>query len=165
MHPLESVDHLNPRPGLRRWIAPNTAMTEGSRWKEAWASIHHDGSVTIATAIGGHRTRNGHLPGERIESSAIECAVADFMALIRAVSKELGLGEYEVRVGVEWSGETSLAFDGTSLPIARYTPVAATVRADVDDARFFHQVHDLAEDCVNQGGIMHLEVVGPPPED
>lgn len=40
VHPLESVDRSNPRPGLRRWVAVNTATGERSTWKEAWLSIH-----------------------------------------------------------------------------------------------------------------------------
>lgn len=59
IHPLESVDHLNPRPGLRRWVAVNTATSESSRWKESWVSVHHDGSAALATAVGGHRSRDG----------------------------------------------------------------------------------------------------------
>ncbi|WP_344067590.1 ATP-binding protein [Nostocoides vanveenii] len=49
MHPLENVNALSPRPGLRRWVTANTAIGERSLWREAWASLHHDGSVTIAT--------------------------------------------------------------------------------------------------------------------
>lgn len=55
IHPLENVDRDNPRPGLRRWVAVNTATGEHSVWREAWMSIHHDGSVTVAAAVGGHR--------------------------------------------------------------------------------------------------------------
>jgi hypothetical protein len=171
IHPLESVDYLNPRPGLRRWVARNTATAETSRWRETWASVHHDGSVTIATAIGGHRTRDDHLPGERIRASAIEGAIADFMALARAAGRFLKTDEYETRIGIEWNGDSpliiqadDLALDGTSLPIARYSPVAATVRTHADEASFAHQVHDLAEDCVNQGGIMDLQLIRPPTE-
>ena len=64
IHPLESIDRHNPRPGLRRWVAVNSATGEGSAWKEAWASIHHDGSVTIAAAVGGHRmSSDGYFDG------------------------------------------------------------------------------------------------------
>ncbi|MGN2642116.1 AlbA family DNA-binding domain-containing protein [Nocardia takedensis] len=41
-HIFETIDRHNPRPGLRRWIAPTT--TDRARWGEAQASIHHDGS-------------------------------------------------------------------------------------------------------------------------
>jgi len=51
IHPLESVDRLNPRPGLRRWVAVNTATSGHSVWKESWASIHHDGSVSAPSRI------------------------------------------------------------------------------------------------------------------
>jgi hypothetical protein len=31
MHPLENIDRLNPRPGLRRWVAPNSATGDSLR--------------------------------------------------------------------------------------------------------------------------------------
>ena len=90
IHPLESVDRHNPRPGLRRWVAVNTATGDRSTWKEAWLSIHHDGSVTLAAAVGGHRmSSDGYFEGSQIQSAAIECAVADFMGLIRATAEEM----------------------------------------------------------------------------
>ncbi|WP_231914454.1 hypothetical protein [Rhodococcus sp. LB1] len=172
-HPLESVDRLNPRPGLRRWVAANTQKAEADRWKEAWASIHHDGAVTLAAAIGGHpiaRDRNN--PGDHIDSPALECAVADLMGLIRAVSERRGTNEYEVRVGIEWKLGTPLilqtadpfghTYTGSSLPIARYAPVSTTVRADADSLDFYQQVHDLAEDCINQGGLANVQMIRPP---
>lgn len=174
MHPLDSVDLLNPRPGLRRWVAPNTATTENTRWKESWASIHHDGSVTIATAIGGHRSGDGkrQSPGEWVDSAAIEAAVADLMGLVRATSEQLGTSEYEVRIGIEWMGTAHLLihtvdgsgflFDGTSIPLGRYTPVTMTVLADAESVDFYHQVHDLAEDCINQGGVTNVRMIHPP---
>ncbi|GAB2829185.1 hypothetical protein GCM10027176_36730 [Actinoallomurus bryophytorum] len=101
VHPLESVDRLNPRPGLRRWVAVNTATGGRSVWKESWASIHHDGSVTLAAAVGGHRmSSDGYFEGWQIESSAIECAVADLMALVRATAEATDNDEYAVRVGI-----------------------------------------------------------------
>jgi hypothetical protein len=170
IHPLETVDRLNPRPGLRRWVAPNTATTDTSRWKEAWASVHHDGSVSIAAAIGAHRIGpDTFSPGSLVQSSAVECAVADLMGLVRAVGQRRTLTEYEVVVGIEWTGaellaiqavdQLGFAFDGHSIPLARYTRVVATVRADVDDRRFLDQVHGLALDCVNQGGISTLRLI------
>jgi len=57
IHPLESVDRDNPRPGLRRWVAVNTATDDRSFWREAWMSLNDGGSVTLAAAIGGHRVR------------------------------------------------------------------------------------------------------------
>ena len=173
IHPLESVDRLNPRPGLRRWVAVNTATGERSKWKEAWASIHHDGSVTLAAAVGGHRiSSDGYSEGWQVESSAIECAIADLMALIRATAEATDNDEYDVRVGIDWAGEQPLTilttdnhgftYDGVSTPLHRYTPVETTVNA-VEPASDFHwHVHDLAQDCVNQGGISNLMMIRPP---
>lgn len=167
IHPLESVDRLNPRPGLRRWVAVNTAREESAAWKESWATIHHDGSVTLATAIGGHRSgSNTSWEGWQIESVAIECAIADLMALVRATAGATDNDEYDLRVGIRWTGEHPLKiltkdtfghpYEGVSTPLYRYTPVETTVNA-VEPAPDFHRhVQDLAQDCLNQGGISNM---------
>lgn len=44
-------------------------------------SIHHDGSVTVAAAVGGHRmSSDAYFEGWQVESVAIECAIADLLA-------------------------------------------------------------------------------------
>ena len=173
VHPLESVDRDNPRPGLRRWVAVNTATGERSMWKEAWLTIHHDGSVTVAAAVGGHRmSSDGYFDGRQVESAAIECATADLMALVRTTAETTGDDEYDLRVGIEWAGEQPLtiltkdtmgfAYDGVSVPLHSYTPVDTTMNAAESAADFFWRVHDLAQDCVNQGGISNLLMIRPP---
>lgn len=168
LHPLASVDRDNPRPGLRRWVAVNAATSERSRWKEAWASIHHDGSVGLAAAVGGHRkSQDGHYEGSEIDSSTVECGIADLMGLVRATAAATGNDDYDVRVGIEWLGSdplTILAVDiygfpyGDPIPLHRYTPVGASVNAAASDQDFQRQVHDVARDCVNQGGISNLRL-------
>lgn len=176
VHPLESVDRLNPRPGLRRWVAVNTATGESSIWKESWASIHDDGSVTLATAVGGHRKRGGgYFEGWQVESSAIECAIADLMALIRTTAEATGNDEYDVRVGIASTGGNPLViltkdtqgytYDGVSTPLHHYTPVETTVNAIEPALDYFWRVHDLAQDCVNQGGISNVLMICPPDRD
>ncbi|MEO3763902.1 ATP-binding protein [Streptomyces sp. B8F3] len=175
IHPLESVDRLNPRPGLRRWVAVNTATGERAVWKESWVAIHHDGSVTLAAAVGGHRNRDGYFEGWQVESSAIECAIADLMALVRTTAGATGNAEYEVRVRIDWNGEDPLSiltvdtfgflYHDVSTPLRRYTPVETTVNAGEPDLDYHWHVHDLAQDCVNQGGISNLLQIRPPEPD
>jgi hypothetical protein len=172
IHPLENVDRLNPRPGLRRWVAMNAATSERSLWREAWASIHHDGSVTLAAAIGGHRVEGGYAEGWQIDAASIECAVADLMALVRATAAASATTDYDIRIGIDWTGEHLLVietvdrhgfrFNGTSIPIQIYTPVETTVTAAAADEEYLQQVHDLAQDCVNQGGISDLRLIKQP---
>jgi hypothetical protein len=170
IHPLESVDHLNPRPGLRRWVAVNTATSESSQWKESWVSVHHDGSATLATAVGGHRSSSdGYFEGRQIESSAIESSVADIMALVRATAEATDNDEYDIRLGIDWTGErplsilttdqTGFIYDAVSTPLHRYTPVNITVNAIGSDPDFHTQVEELALDCINQGGISNLRTI------
>lgn len=176
VHPLECVDRHNPRPGLRRWVAVNTATGDRATWKEAWASIHHDGSVTLAAAVGGHRmSSDGYFEGWQVESSAVECSIADLMGLIRATANATGNDEYDVRVGIEWAGDQPLTiltkddfghpYEGVSTPLHRYTPVETTVNAVESDLDYYWQVHDLAQDCVNQGGISNVRMIHPPERD
>lgn len=173
LHPFESVDRGNPRPGLRRWVAVNTGTEDLSQWREAWAAVHHDGSVTLAASVGGHRkSTGGYFDGGEIEARAVEGAVADFTALVRATAAAQNHGEYDVRVGIEWTGEQPLSvltidghgytYDGVSTPLSAYTPVRAMIDPGSSDAEFHAQVYRLAEDCVNQGGITHLHVIAKP---
>lgn len=173
MHPLGNIDRVNPRPGLRRWVAPNNATVDSSRWREAWVSVDHDGSVTLAASVGGHRSGgDSQFEGWEVESRAIEAAVADFAALIRATAAGLHHGEYDVCVGVAWTGGQPLTiltvdghgftYDGVSTPLSSYTPVRSTINAAASDAEFHQQVHELAQDCVNQGGITYLHVITDP---
>ncbi|MCP2182202.1 AlbA family DNA-binding domain-containing protein [Prauserella alba] len=173
VHPLENVDRLNPRPGLRRWVAVNTATGERSEWKEAWASLHHDGSATLAAAVGGHRTSgDSYSEGSQVQSTTIECCIADLMALVRATAHATGNDEYDVQVGIVWTGgepltilttdNHGLPYDGVSTPLHRYTPVTTTVNAAASDLDYYWYVHDLAQDCVNQGGISNVHMIRPP---
>ncbi|MBN9177826.1 MAG: putative DNA binding domain-containing protein [Microbacterium sp.] len=173
IHPLDNVDQHNPRPGLRRWVAVNTATGDRSTWKEAWASIHHDGSVTLAAAVGGHRmSSDAYFEGWQIESAAIECSIADLMALVRVSAEATDNDEYDIRVGIEWTGEQPLTilttdnqgftYDGVSTPLHRYTPVETTVNAVEPALDYYWHVHDLAQDCVNQGGVSNVRMIQPP---
>lgn len=176
IHPLDNVEHHNPRPGLRRWVAVNSATGDRSRWREAWASVHHDGSVTLAAAVGGHRmSSDGYFDGWQVESAAIECAVADLMALLRTTAETTDNDEYDIRLGIEWTGEQPLmiltkdnmgfTYEGVSIPLHHYTPVETTVNATEPAADFFWHVHDFAQDCVNQGGVSNVLMIQPPARD
>jgi len=176
IHPFENVDINNPRPGLRRWVAANTATGERSRWKEAWISLHHDGAVAVAVAVGGHRwSSDGYFEGGQVESSAIEAAIADVMALVRRGSAGTGNDDYDIRVGIEWSGDgpmtiltrdtSNQVYDGASIPVFRYTPVETTIDAAASDFDYYWSVHDLARDCINQGGISNVLLIQPPEVD
>lgn len=170
IHPIEYVDHLNPRPGLRRWLAPTTIEQDTSAWKEAWASVHFDGSTTLVGAVGGAPKGPGEFdPGWRVESSRCERFVADLMALVRAVEAHFSAGDYELRVGIEWTGDDPLViatkdqhgfgYEGTSTPLSAFTPIRTTIQTDVDDQEFAGQLLDLALDVVNHGGISHLRAI------
>ena len=174
IHPLESVDRSNPRAGLRRRVAVNSAIEESSRWKESWISVHDDGAISLVTHIGGHPIGSDeYLEEWRIEATAIESAIADLMALLRTTAQTLGTHEYDVQVGVEWGGDEQLvlltkdqfgySYDGGAVPLHRYTPVRTTVDASASAEDFYWQVHDLAQDCINQGGVEHVRSIQPPP--
>lgn len=167
IHPLTNVDRYNLRTGLRRWNAP-TAAWGTNRWKEAWASAHHDGSVSIIAALGAHPVqRDGNHPGGTVEGIDLEAAVADFMGLIRSAAEHSGADEYEVKVGIEYSNPSDplviLTVDNQGFPFSettmKFIPVLATVNAAADDDDFHRQAFELAEDCLNQGGVTRLRLI------
>lgn len=179
-HPLENVDYLNPRPGLRRWVAVNTAVSKNANWGEAWVSIHHDGSVALAAAIGAHPSgpnwgnADNHFAGWEVQATTIECGVADMMALLRTTAQTTGAEEYDVRVGIDWKGDQPLLiltqdtmgfiYSDVSTPLHSFMPVETTVNGQASESAFAGHVHDVAQDCVNQGGISNLLVIKPPVE-
>lgn len=173
-HPLENLIRSSPRTGLRRWTVPNAA-TGGVSWREAWAEMHFDGSVTLAAALGGHRSglQGATLQGNEVESRGIECAVVDFLSLVHALGLHLGHDEYGVRIAIELATSEPLevcrydtfhqgAVSGTQ--VASYVPVCASVDASASDGDFHQQLFQVAEDCVNQGGVNHLVIIRPAPE-
>ncbi|MFF0516167.1 helix-turn-helix domain-containing protein [Streptomyces sp. NPDC004250] len=175
VHPLENVDRLNPRPGLRRWVAVNTAVSTHSSWGEAWASVHHDGSVTLAAAVGAHPSGRGwdapgnSFAGWEVQTTAIECGVADLLAMLRTTAQVTGVDEYDVRVGIEWKGDHPMLtldtmgfiYRDVSTPLHTFTPVETTVNGQAAEDDFAGRVYEIAQDCVNQGGISNLLLIKP----
>lgn len=130
----------------------------------------------MTTAVGGHRTSGGgHFEGWQVESSAIECAIADLMALVRTTAEATANDDYDLRVGIAWTGADPLmllttdtqgfTYDGVSTPLHHYTTVETTVNASEPDLDYFWHVHALAQDCVNQGGISNVLMIRPPDRD
>jgi len=174
VRPLEIVDRRNPRPGLRRQVA--AGLPSNPSWLDAQVSIHFDGAVSVAFALGGLRSGpDDYYPAWEFDSTAVEGAVADFMALVREVGAELGSVDYEVRIGIDRIGTErmimhsldghGLRYSGASTPIYRFIPVEATVEVGDTDEGWFHQVRELARDCINQGGLTSLQTLASCPRE
>lgn len=166
IHPLESVDCLNPRPGLRSWVLPSSSESESTRWHEAWVSIHDDGAVSVAAALGGHRTNDGYSSGEVIATSALETAIADLLAVVGKVSSQVTAEDYDVRFGVEWAGEAPLTFETISgwgsyaaTSLAAYAPISATIPTSAGSNDYYDTVHGLVRDAVNQAGVQEPQMM------
>lgn len=158
---FEGIDVYNPRPGLRRWIAPSLHdMARG--WLEAWAGVHDNGSVTLAAAIGGHRTdTNEYAKGHEVRLELMELFAADLMTLVRAMAVYRGTADYELKVGLDWSGQELIIHQAPDrfsrtrsikMQHAAFNAITTSVQPEVDDNAFLLQIRDLATDLVNQGG-------------
>jgi len=99
-------------------------------------AIHGSGAVSLAHAIGGYTLPGSEttLQGNRIRSRNIECSVADLMALLREVGEVLGVtSEYNVVLGIEWTGDGPLIIEANDvheprstnapIPLARHTKI------------------------------------------
>lgn len=172
LHPLQYVDRNNPRPGLRRRVAMYSHPQDELRRFESWAAFHNDGSVAIASALGGGYSKAGRDPDNVVSCVAVEGAVADLVGMVKAVSERSGGNEFEVRVGLEFEGLGPLVISALdqwgysdlddSINLAHFVPVEVAIRADANADDLHWQVHDLAEDCVNQGGVYRVSSITPP---
>lgn len=172
-HIIESTDHTNPRPGLRRWTAVDQVRDEDAPWCGAWASVHHDGSVSLVGPVGGLRAGQEFVcETHDVMQWELENAVVDLAALVRSGNKVLGHDEYDVRIGIEWTGTEALrvmevgwgghAYADRSIPMRIFSPVRTTLAPAMGAADLQRAVHTLAEDCINQGGLTELIVVKKP---
>lgn len=170
IHPFGGMQTFGPRPGLRRWVF-DSSSGERTAWREARGSIHDDGAVTVASAIGGHRTHGGEYhPGSTVEATAIECAIADLSALIRAAAERRGANEYEVRIGIEWSGDDPMTFLGNSgwnsyaaATVPAYRALEAVLAATDDPVAHHRATYELATDAINQAGVRRPQMMTQPP--
>lgn len=172
-HIFEATDHVNPRAGLRRWTAVDQVRDDERPWCGAWASVHHDGSVSLVGPVGGLRAGPESMcePHDLLQWE-LENAVVDFAALVRSGHRVLGHDEYDVRIGIEWTGAEVLrifevswnghAHANRSIPLRRYSPVRTTLAPALPMADFQRAVRILAADCINQGGLTELIVVKEP---
>lgn len=167
--PLQGADHLNLRPGLRRWTARARLARDPAL--HAWTSVHQDGSVTLSAALYGNPNPSAshvlQLEPAEVPTSLVETLVANLVSLIGQVGPRVGAMEYDVRIGLAWPQNRPLTFlplgpdsdliDKEDAPrIRRFEPVEAMISLDSGPDDVLHQVRDLAIDCVNQGGVDHL---------
>lgn len=181
VRPLEVVDRDNPRRGLRRWTV-SSRYDFPADWRTGRMSVHDNGAVSVLMSAGGHRdaTGEGWYPGGRVRSSLIEGSISDWLGMLWETAKATGIAsEYDAVLGIvydgapgeardpifiettDWSGHP---FDGTSVPLARFTPVRTSLRLDVDKETYVEQVYEVACDALNQGGVQNVKLI-PGPEE
>lgn len=127
--------------------------------------IGDTGTVTLAGAVGAFpRSPGDYRPGNEVLLSAVECALADFLGLLRATAAQLHIDDYDVQFGVVWDGATDpLQFVMPSQvgPFVgepreekvHFVPVVATLAMYVDDDAFHRDAYELARDCANQAAV------------
>jgi hypothetical protein len=170
--PLKVVDTFNPRAGLRRQVF--RASGGASQWDEAWVTMHDDGAVTLCGVVSSPMRQGEEADPEfkRVKSVSVEAFVSDFMALVFASGEHHRLDDFDVMLGIEWRRVSKLlfetvdafghTFDGTSVPLGRYSNVTSTVSTRTSAEAYHRAVYDLALDAVNQGGITVLRCVNRP---
>lgn len=175
VHPLVTVQHGDIRRGLRRWVIGQRGGAS-SAWRDAWFEIHDNGAVTLAAAVGAHRVSQGYvLEGDEIGVDAVEAAVSDFLAVVRETASREGIGEYDLRIGIELGSGEDMVFGEASpiwgrdfsraRPIRRFVPVEVTINALRSEHDFHSDVFAIVRDCVNQGGVTDPTAMKAPPSE
>lgn len=161
-HPLHhgvNVDVL--RPGLRSWVAPRRSTGGIPSPTDATASIGDTGTITLSAAVGAHNRADDQSPGgHEVVMEAVECALADFLGLLRATAAHLPVIDYDLQFGIAWTGEQDLQLlrprrlgHGFGEPFREtvpFIPVHATLATHVDDGTYQREAYELARDCANQ---------------
>lgn len=172
-HAFDALDFHRPRKGFRRWAA--VAEWSEERLLDGHAAVHDSGAVTLGWLAGGKRLprKLEDLPGHEITSRDLEVFVGDFMALVKSVADDGQAGDVDVRIGVEWDGQPSVAcwevndYRHAALPAhafgERFTPIRATISTLAGDAEYFEGARALALDCASQFGLTTLGVFASPP--
>lgn len=176
VQPLDWLDRSNPRPGLRSWKARFSRDSDSTRWREAEAEIGDDGSILLASAMGGGRSGAvSSFNANEIPTDRAETFLSDFFALLRCSADLTGVRVFDIEVDVRWDGPDPMMFripDRTvgdyyldpeySMPIHRFRPVRVVVDASTAEAVFNDQLREVALDVVNQGGAQFLHSIKDP---
>lgn len=150
--------NVYPRRGFRSWRY--VLLADETNRPESYLGFHDDGSVSALVNLPVTEEN-----GTAVDAFFVEAFVADFMLAVRGMSKRSGSGLYDLRLGIEWGGSEPLrlhrqhdfaTFD--PLPVSKFVPVDATVDFSDDDV-FFDHVEAIGQDCLNQAGIVSLNVI------
>lgn len=163
---------------MLQWAAVTvgvSATAASTGFREAWAEIHHDGTVTLAAVMGrgpGATSDERLGPGE-VDARRIEAFVADLFGLVRS-SSDLVLGEFELRIGLEPAIEGSRRFlrrswasgydRSSTQEFHRFISVNTTVATDVSIEALHEQVKEVALDVLSQSGLQDLVLIRNSPE-
>lgn len=162
--PIRNVRYANPRPGLRSWVLMSSGAADDPF--TAQVALHHDGSVSIAMALGGIHALENHAGPTAVSSIFLESYLTDLVVLARVVGEETGTGEYEVRVGLEsrdpspirmWTPGAPGHFpEEPRVPLRKFLPVTTSIglRDPLDSV--LDALRNIALDCINQGGLSYL---------
>ncbi|NVM96081.1 AlbA family DNA-binding domain-containing protein [Arthrobacter wenxiniae] len=169
--PFDSIDGLNPRPGLRRWVDRTQAhLLPSTSKREVTAEVHHNGAVTLAGSVGGFLSRE-ESDSSHVHPSDLEGFVADFMALASSTAREAGLdGTYQIAVSLKWDGaapmyiripdQSGYLLDTTyGTPIRRFENIYSEFDSGSSDETLLETVRQTALDVVNQGGAQYLREI------
>jgi Putative DNA-binding domain len=170
-----AVDLLNPRPGLRRHSANTliSSVRDEMRLKAALVSLHDDGSLSLAWAVGWYSrdyspffTSIYTVPTFTLERTAIDIsslvgAASRTLGMDSGYSVELGVGEPERGVDVLAPGSNGNYDEAVPTQIRRFQPVRLSIPPQPTDGTLLASARDLALDCVTQAGIAQLRVVPP----
>lgn len=159
---------MNPRVGLRSWVASN-ALAEADRNNErpVYLEVHHDGSTVLSVNASWGVNNEAVNLSRVVSSQLVDDASAEFIALASLVAgRQAPTSELLMQASVaEWSlaGDTPFAAIDTSVGrnlerqwsrrVPRVRPVTTSLLPfpDLDDLRLV--AHELASGVINQFGL------------
>ena len=162
--PLSGVPDEPLRKGMRCWM-----QRIDRNVVQMWVGdivISDDGGITAVMGL--RPGLESHAGSTQVASSQIEVFVASLAALAQANAAARGAFDAGVQFGIKWDADTPLMlsyYDSEEQsfvvpePLYDYEPVQARWWVGADPITMQQQVHDLALDAVNQGGITTLTAI------
>lgn len=135
-------------------------------WKEAWASLH--GKLTLSALYQSARIaskeatskdgRSNPLPSNARSPTSWRCLERRRIppAMTNTTCEWGSFGLAGTRSPSLTRDNHGFTYDGVSTPLHHYTPIEMAVIANEPGLDYFWHVRDLAQDCVNQGGISNV---------
>lgn len=161
--------------GLRRWTVQSNHFDAGQVYG-CRMSMHFDGAVTAAMAVGGDRMTDNR---DEVHIDDLESVLIDIAGLASSASRELSIaGHYSIKTSLVWQGTDPISlrapapdqgfagiYEPEPRPLTRCVPVTGVVFTDQGSEAVLEGLREVALDLLSQAGSDAVQLLKQPKDD